>query len=250
MFGQIAIPWRSKINAYTAPKTIKIALHTGDDTEALKRRDQIAVQVEDMYRQAEDRLNARQKLELAQQIHTLTQAQVNQMGNQVRDDILESDDRAHLQVTGSDLVPVLVKILKEITKEQVLSAKAKGVITEHCAQNIESRVARAHLQRRDITSFDARIVEGEVDASEQLIEKLLDISQIADPRTGHITLNDAELKELGFTLAPDLVPSAVDTVLSENGAAMQMGHLDRDRLALDLLRSKVEALCDVRVDFR
>jgi hypothetical protein len=90
MLRQIAIPWRSKINAYTAPKTIKIALHTGDDTEALKRRDQIAVQVEDMYRQAEDRLNARQKLELAQQIHTLTQAQVKQMGNQVRDDILKS----------------------------------------------------------------------------------------------------------------------------------------------------------------
>ncbi len=233
--GTVSLPWKARLRALEAQTTIKISLGTGDLPTARTRRDEIHVQVEAIVERARSRLDALNRAKLAMHVGDLAAAEIRSMAGQTRHDILVADDEAAIdRAWRSPLSDLILAI-----RAGAGLATSTGDVVQ-TAQDLEHRKAKGDLIDRDVRLFDQAIEEGHIEADDDLVDRLLKISEVADPTK--MRLDKADVATL-FKRPQDVetIPGPVDAALSDNNIALPPDHPDRRRLALELLRAKVAA---------
>ena len=240
--GQVIGPGGSIYCIKEDQPSIRVAFSKGSDAQVANEWAGVHPQLETIVASARAALRNLQKAVAA--VNAISPQQHHQMLDQVRHGILAADDRIRIRPNA---IGATAEALAEVCKTHGANKPATRKL-QQVAQDVERHVAEKAAAEGEPAIFDTPLEEGELDVSSDTMDMLQRLLTITHPRAGggRIKLSPEMNRELNGTLRDkEVILSPVETLLTNNGLSLPLGHQDRLQLALDMPRAQAEAYADV-----
>ena len=269
LVGSIERPWTHAPFALTGKAIIKLSLNTTDQAIAQARWAQIHGQVETLYRKALDLAGETNARSRARRTATLTSAEIADIAEQARHDILAAHDAAWVDPDDAGSMTAvangLLAAMRRTGADETPQARERAQALGH---RLESAAVRASLEDRSLGDLDAAPVllalTGEYasddhnDGDRARIARPPEDDCAAPPagfrssvsaeQAAAILRAQAEGPESRWSIGETVIaqnPGEIARRLQENGIDLVDDSPDRRKLGLAILRAKAGALRDI-----